>query len=110
MELAGLEPATSWVRLRADVGVLRGKGLPTRSGALSDLPASLRLVDQWETEMEGTLVRREHPRASDARALQSSQTMLMNRRPAAQLCVDSDPGGWVDVQRHRKPIDEQSPE
>jgi len=42
-------------------------------------------------------------------ALQSSQTMLMSRRPAAQLCVDSDPGGWVDVQRQRKPIAEQSP-
>jgi glycogen debranching enzyme len=40
---------------------------------------------------------------------QSSQTMLMNRGPAAQLWVDSDPDGWVDVQRHRKPIAEQSP-
>jgi hypothetical protein len=47
--------------------------------------------------------------ATDARAVQSSQTMLMNRRPAAQLCADSNPGGWVDVQRQRKPIAEQSP-
>jgi len=35
--------------------------------------------------------------------------MLMNRRPAAQLCVDSDPAGWVEVQRQRKPIAEQWP-
>lgn len=45
----------------------------------------------------------------DGRALQSSQTMLTNRRPAAQLWVDSDPDEWVDVQRQRKPIAEQTP-
>jgi len=51
----------------------------------------------------------EHWRKRRSCPLQSSQTMLMSRRPAAQLCVDSDPGGWVDVQRQRKPIAEQSP-
>jgi len=50
------------------------------------------------------------PPLTDMATAQSIQMMLIDRRPATQRCADSEPGGFVDVQRQRELAATHTPE